>query len=147
MSVIIHAKSSAFNVKAIRGVVTVCGAVLPVGADPALAMQAASTATATGSTGAAPASSNGRISAPPANSAMRRAGGGTIAAQASTAGTQGTATPTNAMTLNSGSDRGMQGDQRSTNRQGTSGPGGTQSTMSIDSSGLTQRRNGGETPR
>lgn len=145
MSVIIHTKSSAFNVKAVRGVVAVGGAVLLVGANPAFAMQAAGAAT--GSTGAAPASSNGQISAPPANSAMRRAGGGAIAAQASTAGTQAAAAPTNAMTLTSGSDQGMQGDQRSTNRQGTSGRGGTQSMMSIDSSGLTQRRNGGATPR
>lgn len=140
MSVSSHAAPSAINVWAVRGIVAVCGAVMLAGIDPALAVQ-------TASTGAAPASSNGQISAPPANSAMRRAGGGTVSTQASTAGTQGAATPTNAMTLTSVSDQGMQGDQRSANRQGTSSRGGTQSTMSIDGNGLTRRRNGGGTPR
>lgn len=144
MSVTSHAASSASNVKALRTIVAVCGAVLLVGAYPAFAVQTAGT---TGSTGTAPASSSGQISAPPANSAMRRAGGGTVATQASIGSTRGsTATPTNAMTLTSGSDQSMQGNQRSTDR-GTSADSGTQSTMSIDSNGITQRQNGGGTPR
>lgn len=145
MSVTRHAALSASNVKAVRDIVAVCGVVSLVGAYPAFAAQ--NSGTITGSTSAAPASSSGQISAPPANSAMRRAGGGTVATQASTGSMRGgSATPTNAMTLTSGSDRSMQGDQRSTGR-GTSADGGTQSTMSIDSNGLTQRQNGGTPPR